>query len=229
MALAHKTRRILPSERAKGGRRGRGPHPIPSQRLYLPTASLRESWTASRSPDRCNPLSVPGVFPLALPPVSLTCLFCFFSFVLFLFFVYPCPRGDSWAASLPGSTGFTRCRGAAQFTGPLGFLSFLSSCRDSASSLRRAYSLTPQICLGFFPSLLSAINDQNPKYDMTEGYKNRYRKRGILCFHYRQTGVGSGFTSIHLLSTKTCWNNLAELGTCVFLDWLSHVFISSGF
>lgn len=115
----------------------------PSWRLY--PAAAAESWTTSRSPERCNPFSVLCVFPLALPTVSLTCFLC--------------PRGVSWAASLPGSTGFTQCRGAAQFTGPLGFLSILPSYRDCASSLQRAsvWQLKSLFFFFFFPPLL--VND----------------------------------------------------------------------
>lgn len=56
-----------------------------------------------------------------------------------------CPKGDAWAASLPGSTGSAQCRGAAQLTGPLGFQSVSPSYRDCASSLQRSITLTAWI------------------------------------------------------------------------------------
>lgn len=80
-------------------------------------------------------------------------------------FFFMSSGGDSWAASLPGSTGFTQCRGAAQFTGPLGFLSILPSYRDCASSLQRA-SVWQLESLFFFFFLSSPFSQRWPKSEV---------------------------------------------------------------
>lgn len=72
-----------------------------------------------------------------------------------------CPQGDAWAASLPGSTAFAQCRGAAQLRDPLGFLSILPSCRVCASSLQRTITLTAWI----FVLILWVAADQ--KWELT--------------------------------------------------------------
>lgn len=157
---------------------------IPDPRLYAAAASLQESRTASRSPDRCNPLSVPGVSPLAL--LSGRPYLCFFFFWCCFVFCPPTvlqetPERHPCQVQLA-------LLGAGEQLSLQALLDFRASCPlaeilPAACGEHLVWHLKSASLL--FSSRLSAIDDQNWKCDMTATQdikisKERKRERDLV-------------------------------------------------